>query len=126
MPGEAAEFELTASLYQPIYAKGLGADICTKLTPACGVDSARRAWNQPGYPAPPPSELTRAFSQLALQTQLDPKAQPEPEPETPPTGLGGANSGPKMHWKVVFKDLETGNLLYDDHEGEIRTDYNGL
>ena len=31
-----------------------------------------------------------------------------------------------MHWKVVFKDLETGNLLYDDHEGEIRTDYNGL
>ncbi len=58
MPGETAEFELTASLYQPIYAKGLGADICTKLTPACGVDSARRAWNQPGYPAPPPSEFS--------------------------------------------------------------------
>eukprot|EP01046_Picozoa_sp_COSAG06_P065811 COSAG06_NODE_16333_length_1006_cov_118.106946_1_plen_239_part_10 len=36
--------------------------------------------------APPSSELTRAFSQLALQTQLDPKAQlaPEPEPELEP------------------------------------------
>ena len=31
-----------------------------------------------------------------------------------------------MHWKVVFKDLETGNLLYNDSEGEIRTDFNGL
>lgn len=45
------------------------------------------------------------------------------ESEEAVSGESGGSEGPKVNWKVEFKDILTGDLLYD---GDIRTDSNGI
>ena len=53
MPGEAAQFDLVATVEVPIYVPA--SKRCSRGTQFCAADSARQAWNQGGPPAPPPS-----------------------------------------------------------------------
>ena len=59
LPGEAAMFDLDATVTTPVYIPPSAR--CSKTTFACANDSARGTWNQGGHPAPPPSQLELAW-----------------------------------------------------------------
>ena len=74
-------------------------------------------------PEPEPEPEPEPAPEPEPESAPEPESEPEPEPETP-TGDAGANSGPKVGWKVEFRDLETGESLWPF--SDIRTDENGL
>ena len=68
MPGEAAYFDLVATVERPAYVAA--SNRCSRGTQFCAADSARQAWNQSGPPAPPPSIYARKHAVALARSEV--------------------------------------------------------